>query len=80
MTRLISKTLLGLSSSILLMSCGATALISTPIENIDTTPLKIADLTDAQKQKLGAFRPCFRYHTRYECRQGIPRYYQKQKR
>jgi len=53
MTRLISKTLLGLSSSILLMSCGATALISTPIENIDTTPLKIADLTDVQKQNWG---------------------------
>ena len=35
------------------MGCGATALVSTPIENIDTTPLKIADLTEAEKKNWG---------------------------
>ncbi len=53
MTRLLSKTVLVFSASIFLMGCGATALVSTPIENIDTTPLKIADLTDAQKKNWG---------------------------
>lgn len=50
MTRLFPKFLIGLSASILLMSCGATALVSTPIENIDSTPLKVSDLTDAEKE------------------------------
>ena len=35
---------------LLLMGCGSTTLISTPVENIDTVPLKIADLTEAQKK------------------------------
>ncbi len=35
------------------MGCGATALVSTPIENIDTTPLKISDLTDTEKKNWG---------------------------
>ncbi len=47
------KFLVVLSASILLMGCGATALVSTPIENIDKTPLKIADLTDAEKEHWG---------------------------
>ncbi len=53
MTRLLSKTVLLFLVSIFFMGCGATALITTPIENIDTTPLKIADLTDAQKKNWG---------------------------
>ncbi|WP_209401289.1 S8 family serine peptidase [Pseudozobellia sp. WGM2] len=53
MTRLFPKSVLGLSLASLLMGCGATALVSTPIENIDTTPLKIADLSEAQKQNWG---------------------------
>ncbi|MFD2563504.1 S8 family peptidase [Aquimarina rubra] len=37
-----------IASSILLSSCGAPTIISTPIENIDTIPLKNVVLTDAQ--------------------------------
>lgn len=33
-----------------LMGCGSTSIISTPVENIDTVPLKIEDLTEAQKK------------------------------
>ncbi len=39
--------------SVFLMGCGATALVSTPIENIDTNPLKIADLTKVEKENWG---------------------------
>ena len=35
---------------IFLIGCGSTTLISTPVENIDTVPLKIADLTEAEKK------------------------------
>jgi subtilisin family serine protease len=48
-----TKSVLGFSSALLLMGCGATSLVLTPIENIDTTPLKISDLTDAEKQNWG---------------------------
>ncbi|CAZ95732.1 S8 family peptidase [Zobellia galactanivorans] len=53
MTPFFSRPLLGLSAGLLLMGCGSTALVSTPIANIDTTPLKISDLTDAQKKNWG---------------------------
>jgi len=53
MKRLFSKFLIGFSAAMLLMGCGATALVSTPIENIDSTPLKISDLTDAEKENWG---------------------------
>ncbi len=53
MTSFFSRPLLGLSAGLVLMGCGSTALVSTPIENIDTTPLKISDLTDAEKQNWG---------------------------
>lgn len=53
MTRLFSKSVFGFSTALLLMGCGATALVSTPIENIDTTPLKISDLTDTEKKNWG---------------------------
>lgn len=40
---------LGLMSTAMLLSgCGATTLVSTPVENIDSVPLKVADLTDNQ--------------------------------
>ncbi|WP_245916251.1 S8 family peptidase [Aureicoccus marinus] len=32
-------------------SCGSTTLVSTPVENIDTLPSKIMELTDAEKQR-----------------------------
>ena len=45
--------MLGFSASILLMGCGATALVSTPVENIDTVPLKVSDLTENEKKNWG---------------------------
>ena len=53
MTRNFSKTLLGITASILLTACGATTLISTPIEKIDTMPLKVSELTESQKKSWG---------------------------
>jgi len=49
------KTLATLSVlSILIFGCGSTApIISTPVENIDSSPLKISDLTEAEKQNWG---------------------------
>jgi len=47
------KPFTALVASILLMGCGATALISTPIEKIDTIPLKISDLTETEKKSWG---------------------------
>lgn len=42
-----------LSASLFLMGCGATSLVSTPVQNIDTIPLKISELTDTQKKTWG---------------------------
>ncbi|GAA4802009.1 S8 family peptidase [Litoribaculum gwangyangense] len=49
------KTLLtSLLLTFLLFGCGSTApIISTPVENIDTSPLKVSDLTEAEKQNWG---------------------------
>ena len=47
------KPILGFTAAILLMGCGATTLVSTPIEKIDTMPLKVADLTENQKKSWG---------------------------
>lgn len=41
------------SSSLFLFGCGATSLVSTPVENIDTIPLKISELSDAEKKNWG---------------------------
>lgn len=49
----LSKSVIGFSTVLLLMGCGATTLVTTPIENIDTTPLKISDLTEAEKKNWG---------------------------
>jgi subtilisin family serine protease len=35
------------------MGCGATTMISTPIEKIDTMPLKVTELTESQKRSWG---------------------------
>jgi len=44
---------LGLTG-LLLTACGSTAaIISTPIENIDNTPLKVTELTEAEKKNWG---------------------------
>lgn len=53
MTRYFNRFIFVYSTSLLFMGCGATALVSTPIGDIDTTPLKIADLSDTQKQNWG---------------------------
>ncbi len=43
-----------LSTSLFLMGCGSTtSLVSTPVENIDTVPLKVSELTEAQKKVWG---------------------------
>lgn len=42
-----------LFSGIVLMGCGATSLVSTPVANIDTIPLKVAELTETEKQRWG---------------------------
>ena len=38
------------TASLMLMACGATALVTTPVENIDNTPLKIAELSETEKK------------------------------
>ncbi|UGU18276.1 S8 family peptidase [Sinomicrobium kalidii] len=38
--------LVPVSAALLLAGCGTTAIVSTPIENIDTVPLKVADLNE----------------------------------
>ena len=53
MKRLFPQFIFGFSAAVLLMGCGSAALISTPIENIDTSPLKIADLTEVEKKNWG---------------------------
>ena len=35
---------------LVLINCGSSALVSTPIENIDTTPLKVSDLTELEEK------------------------------
>ncbi|TMM59019.1 peptidase S8 [Maribacter algarum] len=53
MKQLFSKSNIAILISIVFMGCGATTLVLTPIENIDTSPIKIADLTDVQKKNWG---------------------------
>ena len=60
MTNTYLKSLFALSIVALLTSCGSTSsatggggLILTPLENIDNTPLKIADLTTSEKNNWG---------------------------
>ena len=47
--KLILYTLL----SFLITSCGSTRLVSTPIENIDNTPIKFTELTNAEEKIWG---------------------------
>ncbi|WP_291870896.1 S8 family peptidase [Maribacter sp.] len=53
MTIKISKTVVGITTALLFAGCGATKLVTTPVANIDATPLKIADLTENEKQNWG---------------------------
>jgi len=40
-------------TTLFLVGCGPSKLISTPIENIDTSPLKVSELTKAEKENWG---------------------------
>jgi len=40
-------------TSMLLFGCGSTVLVSTPVANIDSVPLKVGELTEAEKKKWG---------------------------
>ena len=53
---ILKSSLFALSGAALLVSCGGAVapIVSTPIENIDTIPLKTAPLTDAQTKMWGA--------------------------
>src|SRR5690606_19847779 len=42
-----------LFSILLLAGCGSVTMVSTPIENIDTVPLKISELTEQEKENWG---------------------------
>ena len=44
---------MGMIAASILMGCGATTIVTTPIENIDTIPLKVSELTDSQKKSWG---------------------------
>jgi len=51
MTIKLLKSFLGINLFVyVLAGCGGTSLVSTPVENIDTTPLKISELTETQKK------------------------------
>ena len=39
-----------LLSGSVLMGCGATGLVSTPVANIDTVPLKVSELSEEEKK------------------------------
>ena len=47
------KPVMGMIAASILMGCGATTIVTTPIENIDTMPLKVSELTDSQKKSWG---------------------------
>ncbi|MBO0330875.1 S8 family peptidase [[Muricauda] lutisoli] len=44
---------LSVFTALFLMGCGSTALVSTPVENIDAVPLKVSELTEAEKKHWG---------------------------
>ncbi|MCK0161243.1 S8 family peptidase [Allomuricauda sp. F6463D] len=44
---------LSIAAALFLMGCGSTSLVSTPVENIDTVPLKVSELTDTEKKNWG---------------------------
>lgn len=50
----ITHVIAALGTFLFLTGCGSIApVISTPVENIDTSPLKVSDLTEAEKQNWG---------------------------
>lgn len=53
MKLLLKSLFLTTTLALLLFGCGTSAILTTPIENIDTTPLKTAVLTEYEKQNWG---------------------------
>lgn len=53
MKRILRPLFLLAFTSIIVYSCGSTAIISTPIANIDNTPTKFNDLTEAEEKAWG---------------------------
>lgn len=51
--KLIKPSILVAASALILSGCGTPAILSTPIENIDTTPIKEVPLTTVEKQTWG---------------------------
>ncbi|GGX19867.1 S8 family peptidase [Aquimarina muelleri] len=49
-----NKIIAAIASSILIVSCGAPTVVSTPIQNIDAISLKNIDLTDSQLKSWGS--------------------------
>jgi subtilisin family serine protease len=47
------RILLGYIASLWIVGCGSVNIVSTPIENIDSLPLKVAELTETQKRAWG---------------------------
>ena len=47
------KLFAALFSGILFTGCGATTLLTTPVANIDTIPLKVSELSDSEKKNWG---------------------------
>ena len=51
--KLIKPLFLSATTAMILASCGSTKIISTPITNIDTTPLKVQSLSESQLENWG---------------------------
>ena len=51
--KIIKPLFLSVLTATILSSCGSTAILSTPIENIDNTPLKISELSESEKHTWG---------------------------
>lgn len=49
----LKSTVFAISSCLFLAGCGAASLVLTPVANIDTIPLKVAELTEAEKKSWG---------------------------
>ncbi|OUS02357.1 peptidase S8 [Flavobacteriales bacterium 33_180_T64] len=46
----ISSKIILTISLLIFMGCGSSAIVSTPVENIDTTPLKVSELTEIEQK------------------------------
>lgn len=60
------------------MGCGSTSLVSTPVENIDAVPLKVAELTEAEKN-IGAIWTLLQTLFQDEYRQSLQRNHKNKK-